>query len=243
VQDLCARPPQTIQGLDVLRSIAITLVFSTHFPFNFSSFPRLKSFPLIYWGWSGVDLFFVLSGYLIGIQLWKEISTTGTIQVGRFLLRRGLRIWPLYFFVISLIVVKAALLNRTNVTLADITFLSNYFPYSVGGGWSLSTEEQFYVIVPLALISLKFLGPKILVLMPAISLVVLPFSRMLALRHHSLNWSDARFSLYKPIHTHADGLAIGLLIAWVAVFRPNAISSRTIRTTVAAVSLLLAIGL
>jgi len=93
--ELWSPPSNQISFLDGLRSIAILLVINLHFSAEFSSihgdnfYSRL---PFVINGWVGVDLFFVLSGFFIGGQLWKELQRSGTISIGRFILRRGLRI-------------------------------------------------------------------------------------------------------------------------------------------------------
>ncbi|MGH9519122.1 MAG: acyltransferase family protein [Terriglobales bacterium] len=92
LHDLNLPAPGNVPGLDALRTMAILLVVMVHTQESVGS-----HIPFVGAGWTGVDLFFVLSGYLIGRQLWKE-AQTGRIRIGRFLLRRGLRMWPLYFF-------------------------------------------------------------------------------------------------------------------------------------------------
>src|SRR5206468_8735683 len=87
--NLFTRPAGNIAFLDVLRSIAIILVYGSHFGPAFSAPLKVQRLPFIIDGWSGVDLFFILSGLLIGTQLWRELNSTGQIQLGRFLLRRG----------------------------------------------------------------------------------------------------------------------------------------------------------
>src|SRR5438874_2060458 len=69
--DLKESPPGNLPCLDVLRSAAILLVLNLHVGEFFSS--RVRNLPFVFYGWSGVDLFFVLSGFLIGEQLWKEL--------------------------------------------------------------------------------------------------------------------------------------------------------------------------
>src|SRR5262245_22092605 len=99
-RSLGSRPRGNLPGLDCLRSLAILFVISSHFAGEYAVFPHDPmwfKFPLFLFGWAGVDLFFVLSGYLIGGQLWRELSRDGSIRIGDFLLRRGMRIWPLYF--------------------------------------------------------------------------------------------------------------------------------------------------
>jgi hypothetical protein len=124
-------PSNQISFLDGLRSIAILLVIDLHFSADFTSihgenfFSRL---PFVINGWVGVDLFFVLSGFFIGGQLWKELLKSGTISIRRFILRRGLRIWPLYFFtflcVFAIFWPGAA---AKEYGWADLVFLVNYF--------------------------------------------------------------------------------------------------------------------
>ena len=112
--------------------------------------------PFVRWGWTGVDLFFVLSGLLIGTQLWRELDRTGDIRVGRFLLRRGLRIWPLYTSLVVSIFGEVVFLGRDGSGLwSDAAYLSNYFHCQIGGSWSLSTEEQFYILAPISLAAIR----------------------------------------------------------------------------------------
>src|SRR5258708_7081226 len=86
-------------SLDVLRGIAILLVLVNHMPMR----PEAGSFvekvvgALSQVGWVGVDLFFVLSGFLISRLLFQELKRTGSLEVRRFWLRRGFKTWPSYF--------------------------------------------------------------------------------------------------------------------------------------------------
>jgi peptidoglycan/LPS O-acetylase OafA/YrhL len=143
LDDLIHPPATNVAALDVLRSAAILLVFTGHFVGVFQTSPAVRNFPVFRWGWTGVDLFFVLSGLLIGSQLWKELDRNGRIHVGHFLLRRGLRIWPLYYSFVILAAAGVFFGKNISVIWSDALFLSNYFPGRVSGGWSLSTEEQF----------------------------------------------------------------------------------------------------
>ncbi len=102
LRDLIERPKGNIPALDAFRSLAVVLVIISRFSATLikrgGAANRFGKLPLVTGGRVGVDLFFVLSGYLIGGQIWRELSKTGTVDMPRFLLRRGLRIWPLYFF-------------------------------------------------------------------------------------------------------------------------------------------------
>jgi peptidoglycan/LPS O-acetylase OafA/YrhL len=100
----------------------------------------------------GVDLFFVLSGYFIGRLLWREVRSYQSVRIGRFILRRGLRIWPLYFF---FFVFSGFVLGRASANhgWSDLVFLTNYANHGVVmGSWSLCTEEQFYLAAPLLIL-------------------------------------------------------------------------------------------
>ncbi len=235
-QDLLHRPPGNVASLDVLRSIAILLVFSAHFGGEFAASAMVSRSPLFYFGWTGVDLFFVLSGLLIGTQLWKEVQKTGRIRIGRFLLRRGLRIWPLYFSFIALMLAEVLFAGRSPSGLwSDTLFVSNYFHNQVGGSWSLSTEEQFYILAPVCISLLVFvLKPRRLWMLPAVGLVIPVIARAWSMGSSSLPEAALRQALYFPFHTHSDGLAIGMLLAWFVVFHPTLMSSPRIRLTLSA---------
>jgi peptidoglycan/LPS O-acetylase OafA/YrhL len=214
--DLRNRPEHNVPGLDFLRTCAILLVFTGHAAGSLGSPAWFAKLPFAYYGWTGVDLFFVLSGILIGSQIWRELKTTGDIQIGRFLLRRGLRIWPLYFVFIILVGCEVLFLGRDGSGLwADAAYVSNYFHCQVGGSWSLSTEEQFYVLAPLSLaLFSRFLRLERMWVLPVLGPFLLIASRLLTIRHYpSMPVRQMDQLLYLPIHTHSDGLAIGLAIA------------------------------
>ena len=220
--------------LDVLRSGAILLVFTGHFAAEFSAATWFSASPVAHYGWTGVDLFFVLSGVLIGMQLWRELARTGDIRVGRFLLRRGLRIWPLYFSFVALLAAEVVFLGRSGSGLwADATYLSDYFHCQLGGGWSLSIEEQFYILAPLSLVAFKrVLKPGRMWIVPVASLLALNLDRLVRVWHSALPEAVLRQAMYFRIHTHADGLALGMLLAWGAVMRPR-ITSAAVRWPIA----------
>ncbi len=230
IQDLRTRPRGNVPTLDVLRSIAILVVFSGHYGFEFEGAHWVQRLPMFFWGWTGVDLFFVLSGYLIGTQLWKEVKRTNGIRIGRFLLRRGLRIWPLYYAFVGFVAFEGLFGRNISGLWSDACFLSNYFHCQIGGGWSLSTEEQFYILAPvsIALFSL-ILKPRRLWVVPVGGLLVLLVNRAIVIHYSTLSIADLRQKLYLPMATHADGLAIGLLLAWAGIFYPELIKSKRFR--------------
>ena len=132
------------QSLDVLQGVAVLLVIGHHYGY-YGTWARV--------GGMGVDLFFVLSGYLISGLLFSEYKATGTIDVKRFLIRRGLKIYPPYFAMVLLLLP----FTFRAVRIADFTFMGAYFPVLWGHGWSLSLEEHFYFARPIVfLLSLYF---------------------------------------------------------------------------------------
>jgi peptidoglycan/LPS O-acetylase OafA/YrhL len=199
----------SIPELDGLRGLAIIPVVLYHCHGKLGWHP-LES--LVQWGWAGVNLFFVLSGFLI----------TGIIVDGRsdphffrnFYGRRSLRIWPVYVLLLALHYVIVPLIFgnvwtaingvRSAPWIYYVLFVQNLFAVSMPGTiaptWSLAVEEQFYVVwAPVA----RFLRDSALV---AVAIAVLVFCPLL--RQANLHW-------IMPTNTliHMDGLAVGALVA------------------------------
>ncbi|MDW7694263.1 acyltransferase [Flammeovirgaceae bacterium SG7u.111] len=131
---------QRLRELDFLRGLAIILVLSGHFGPN----KWLKTM-----GWIGVDLFFVLSGFFISQLLFKEYDKYGNIDFPRFLIRRGFKIYPIYYLTYSLYFILLIDLDRFAFVpfLGDMFFLQNYISawgWAYGASWSLAVEEHFY---------------------------------------------------------------------------------------------------
>ncbi len=140
-----------IHGLDVLRSAAIIFVFLYHYVVFVSRQPTFGFIDEI--GWVGVDLFFVLSGYLIGHQIFSPIANQREFSFKIFYYRRLLRTLPTYLFVLSVYFLIPSF--RENAILPPLwkflTFTQN-FGLQIGTAfshaWSLCVEEQFYLILP-----------------------------------------------------------------------------------------------
>jgi peptidoglycan/LPS O-acetylase OafA/YrhL len=235
------RPAGQVPVLDALRSLAVLLVVADH---TMSWWGKvggralpIRHFPLFHWGWTGVDLFFILSGYLIGRQLWREYDKTGTVRVGRFVIRRGLRIWPLYLA----FAIGTPLLAGVRFHYGDWLFISNYTGGTVMGGWSLSTEEQFYILLPAAVAILgRLFGLRgWLVALPAM-LAAVQLARYFtgsALMAQGMSLARVKIAMYSPGHLHCEGLFVGALISLVHVIRPGAFApAKTSRRVAAAVA-------
>jgi peptidoglycan/LPS O-acetylase OafA/YrhL len=145
--------------LDSLRFFAFLLVLIHHSPYM-KSIAFWQS--LSRYGWMGVDLFLCLSAFLFARLLYVEYQEKGNINVGYFYLRRVLRIWPLYFFFFAFMLTvsiqqegwSAYLLQRS---IGMLTFTDNiftaFFNYNFAIWfsdhlWTISYEEQFYLIIP-----------------------------------------------------------------------------------------------
>lgn len=123
-----------------MRGIAITLVLFRH-QFLFSFTEKM--------GWIGVDLFFVLSGFLVSGLLFKEYLRFGYIQPKRFLIRRGFKIYPIYYIFYLVYLIPMIIDHNYNFRfiLSDLTFIQNYvhgWGYAYAASWSLAVEEHFY---------------------------------------------------------------------------------------------------
>lgn len=147
-----------IKQLDVLRGVAVWLVLGRHMPF-IDIYSGFGSGFLKIWermGWIGVDLFFVLSGFLVSGLLFKEYQSTGKIDVLLFLIRRGFKIYPGYYFLLLFTILvyfyvfKIAFSARA--IFEQIFFVQNYFFLLWDHTWSLAVEEHFYFLLVLFLL-------------------------------------------------------------------------------------------
>jgi peptidoglycan/LPS O-acetylase OafA/YrhL len=236
IAELMHPPASQIPFLDGLRSIAVLLVISGHLSYRFAEAygqNRYSKLPFVANGWIGVDLFFVLSGFFIGSQLWKELKDRGSIAVGRFVMRRGFRIWPLYYFTYLCVLIFALTLGSGAAAKeygwSDLIFLTNFHNRGlVMGSWSLCTEEQFYIVTPVALyflarykLSIRSYRPLLWGLL--LSVLILRAIVWIHVTGHFFSHNTQLFATisYSSV-THCDGLIIGLIISnfWVTRDKP-----------------------
>lgn len=151
-----------ILGLDLLRALAVLLVIGRHLAPPGADCPYALRKPLQLWqrgGWIGVDLFFVLSGFLVAGLLFREYRRRGSLELPRFYLRRGLKIYPAFYVFLVLTMFTASLAGlpplATSTSLAsECCFLQSYIPGVWNHTWSLAVEEHFYLLLPLTLLLL-----------------------------------------------------------------------------------------
>ena len=141
--------------LDFLRAVAILLVIGNHSAICPPETSRFLNELTTVWhrgGWSGVDLFFVLSGFLIAGLLFNEYKKRDTIDIKRFLVRRGFKIYPAFWF-LMLVTLAVSLASGEAIHrggyASEILFIQNYYPGIWDHTWSLAVEEHFYIFLSL----------------------------------------------------------------------------------------------
>jgi peptidoglycan/LPS O-acetylase OafA/YrhL len=205
--------------LDVVRGVAILLAVGSHFNKHPSGNAVLDAlqWPGRTFGWAGVDLFFVLSGFLVGQLVLREQQRMGGFDGWRFSVRRALKLWPVLFVFLA---VQAMFDDRPLGSHLWLTVLhvQNYAGTQIPHLWSLAVEEHFYaalaVLFPLA--ARRRISPRVLMGVLGGVLVAAPALRFAG---EAAGVSDVR--LQWRAHFRADSLAAGVLLAAVSVHRPQ----------------------
>lgn len=147
-----------LAGLDTLRALAIALVLMSHYQGFVSHAPTFGFMGTI--SWAGVDLFFVLSGYLIGNQLLAPAARGDNLDLKTFFARRLLRTLPNYYAVLAvyLLLPDSPIAGNSMAPVWQfLTFTQNFglnYGETFTHSWSLCIEEQFYLVFPLAVLVL-----------------------------------------------------------------------------------------
>jgi peptidoglycan/LPS O-acetylase OafA/YrhL len=203
-------------SLDVLRAVAILLVFCYHSP---------GALLINRFGWIGVDLFFVLSGFLVSGLLFREYQTTQQIRPGRFLFRRGMKIYPqFYFFILATLAIAAfeGHAPRPAQAAAELGFVQNYFPGMWTHTWSLGVEEHFYLLLTLAIVLLARRGGEnpfrtLPIWIGSACALILTFRLATWKLHPQISDLINVF----PSHLRMDSLLMGVLIAYYHTFHKD----------------------
>lgn len=232
VKDVAHR--RAIPSLDGLRGVAVLLVVAAHLGLmdlgaaalrhhRLGLFAELLAFDA---GDLGVSVFFVISGYLITMLLIREQENKGEVSLRDFYVRRFFRIFPPYYFyllLLGLLWILHIVPMLRGAFVSSALYVSNYYPYRlsqpstqgwlVGHTWSLSLEEQFYLLWPA---SLCWLGRKRAAWLGCGLLVLSPISRIFTL--HLIPSSTLLGQVDRMFHTRVDTIMAGCVLALVGVW-------------------------
>jgi len=226
-------PSHKLAGLDHLRALAITLVLLFHYQL-FGHPDWIASAGSF--GWTGVDLFFVLSGYLISSQLFATIAKGREISMGEFYIKRTFRIIPAYAVTVALYFLVPAFKEFDSIAplWKFLTFTQNLgldprYQRAFSHCWSLCVEEQFYLALPLLIITMIFFkaGKKAFLILPFLFIagfvirILIYQYRVVPLRgtdSFGMLWTSY---IYYPTYNRLDGLLAGVSIAAISVFKPD----------------------
>jgi peptidoglycan/LPS O-acetylase OafA/YrhL len=226
---------QKFYGLDHLRALAIVYVFLFHYFILSGGQPKwLPGFAKF--GWTGVDLFFVLSGFLISLQVFAQIKLGQTISFRAFFVKRFFRIVPAFLVTVGLYFCFSSFREKESLPplWKFLTFTQNigldlqeFGTFS--HAWSLCVEEHFYLFFPLILLLLE----KTKLLKKSYWLLITLFVLGFAIRFYSFNdlylpkseeengWMYWYKYIYYPTYNRLDGLLIGVSIAAIYQFLPT----------------------
>jgi peptidoglycan/LPS O-acetylase OafA/YrhL len=259
---LTERPAFHDPVVDGIRALAILWVMSYHLVlFHLGSFTAdaigIATGRWTQWtsrGDMGVDLFFVISGYLIGTILLSEYRKTGTLRIKRFYLRRFLRLIPVYtvamiggLYFVHNIPREAVLMEfppfmNANNMWANFLYVNNFLPINrqyMGWCWSLAIEEQFYLILPGVLLLVMRVGKPLRIF--GVLLLLAGVIRWFVIVRHGFvppfldlpnmqSWVD-RFTIeYQNLYTRYGALLSGVIGAYVMVFHRERVARFFART-------------
>jgi peptidoglycan/LPS O-acetylase OafA/YrhL len=207
--DPAVTPPRLV-ALDLLRALAVLLVLGRHGK-GFEDVPVLAE-----WrrgGWVGVDLFFVLSGFLVGGLLFSELTAHGRVALGQFLVRRGLKIYPAFYVLLALTLAAQGPMGEAippQRIAAEALYLQNYLRGVWGHTWSLAVEEHFYLLLA-ALFGWSGRRTWIVAGVAGLALPVCLGLRILAAEAQPEFQHHAHLA---PTHLRIDALLLGCLLSY-----------------------------
>lgn len=218
-----------LYGLDTLRAFAIIIVLLFHYMVvvtNENTFGYITRV-----GWMGVDLFFVLSGYLIGNQVLSAMAKGEPFSLKLFYIRRLLRTLPNYYMVFALYFIFSDVLtgSSTEPVWKFLTFTQNlhFLPGTTfSHSWSLCIEEQFYLIFPVTFLLIAKAKKSIVLAWLAIAFgVVLAIATRIYIWFHygqsGMDFRDYYEHIYYSSFTRFDELLPGIAIAMLKNYHPK----------------------
>ncbi len=208
-------------GLDLLRFVAVFLVLGRHLHLPEEASPILTTWKR--GGWIGVDLFFVLSGFLVSSLLFKEHIRNGVVDVGRFLIRRGFKIYPAFWCMLTFTLIVQNVQGTPPsrpALLGELLFLQNYLGGIWPHTWSLAVEEHFYL-------GMAALFTMVLAKNPKTNFAWIPFAFMvvalscltLRLLNLAMFAEYSHFTYLAGTHIRIDSLFFGVLLSYLYHFR------------------------
>ena len=218
-------------GLDLLRAVAVVWTMLFH-SFLVGGLGDDWSW-LSRYGWMGVDLFFVLSGFLIGSQVLKPLANGGRLSFRDFYTRRAFRILPAFFAVLALYLLWPGFREAPGVepwwkfagffVNLSIDYTNNT---AFSHAWSLCVEEHFYLLFPLlAIVLLRRPSTAVFVAL-CVGIVALGIAlRTGTWLHFDTLGSDRNWfveNIYYPTWNRLDGLLAGVILATCRTYRPQA---------------------
>lgn len=235
-----------IVQLDILRTIAIFLVMCVHIgtggeknvglyallydlnrcPNDISHSMQYIVRAIIHAGWIGVDLFFVLSGFLVSGILFKEYSKNNHVDLKRFFIRRGFKIYPSFYVLLVLTILIFYISKVKTVSfiqiLCESIFITNYGPNIWGHTWSLAVEEHFYFIIGLMILLMsKKGGENPFKLLPKIFFATASIITIIRIIT-SVIYPGFEYKIhFFPTHLRFDSLFFGSLLAYYQFFEPG----------------------
>jgi peptidoglycan/LPS O-acetylase OafA/YrhL len=205
--------------LDVVRGLAIVLALGWHFSGerSGSALVDVLTFPGRSFGWAGVDLFFVLSGFLLGRLVLNEQARTGRFDGRRFTARRLLKLWPVLYVFLA-VHALAGPEPVSSYLWQNALHVQNYAGTSLTHLWSLAVEEHFYLALAalFPLFARRRGSPRVLATILAGILV-----GALALRIWGTVDGVSDVRLQWRSHYRVDSLAAGVLLALVSIHWPE----------------------
>jgi len=215
-----------LRELDFLRGIAIILVLLRHEVL----FDFLQTM-----GWIGVDLFFVLSGFLVSGLLFKEYQRFGSVNAKLFLIRRGFKIYPIFYLTYILYMIPKIVYHKLEIekVFYELIFVQNYalgWGYAYPASWSLAVEEHFYFGLALLLwlifnkkiMSFEIVPNKISTFEKWLLLILVT---VFALRlWFNIQFSDDVARNMTMSHLRIDSLLFGVLISFWYHFKRKKLS-------------------
>lgn len=217
-----------VQQLDLLRGVAVILVLGRHMVLPSEEVARPVRAVAAVWhqvGWVAIDLFFVLSGFLISGLLFTEYQKHHELRLARFLIRRGFKIYPAFYVMLAATVfvtqyhasLPEGFLWRV---LTEAVYLQNYLPPVWGPTWSLAVEEHFYLLLAVAFFVMVRRGSREDPFRALVYVVGAVAVLALSLRIYTvLNYPYSDRRNFFPTHLRLDAIAWGVLLGYLYHFR------------------------